>query len=121
MSKIVSVINAMISNPGNISQARVGGHEFFFCYKEKYRWSISHQKVNDSYSLYFYPGNRDIDDLINICTGPEWESLEMVNYSTTEIGTVEAFQSFYELYNVVQEKVFGIDSAFDDILSDMDI
>lgn len=119
MSKIVQVANAMISNPQYITAAVHGSGELFFLYKEKYRWSI---KTSDGdYFLYFYPGNPDLDTLLNAAYQGEWENVEMVHYSTKVIATTEARQTFSELYVLIKEKAYGIDEAFKDILSDMEL
>lgn len=119
MSKIVQVANAMISNPQNISETAVCEGEFFFLYKNKYRWSIKRRDGVDV--LYFYPGNPSNDTLFNATVNGDWDDIEIVHYSTESIGTAEARQTFSELYNLVKEKTYGIDSAFEDILSDLDL
>ena len=40
MTKIVQAVNAMISNPDKIKSVIPNGQEFFFIYKDKYKWSI---------------------------------------------------------------------------------
>lgn len=119
MSKIVQVANAMISNPQNIKDVVVGDSELFFLYKDKYRWSIKYSE--NEYFLYFYPGNPKLSILLDAENSAEWEDIEMVHYSTKQIATAEAKQTFLDLYNLVKEKAYGIDEAFKDILSDMDL
>lgn len=119
MSKIVQVANAIISNPQNITNVVSGGGELFFLYKDKYRWSI---KISDGdYFLYFYPGNPKLDNLLHAEHNNQWDNVEMVAYSTRQIATSEAKQTFSELFNLVKEKAYGIDEAFKDILSDMEL
>lgn len=119
MSKIVQVANAIISNPQNISNVVSGGTELFFLYKNKYRWSVKYS--DGEYFIYFYPGNPDMAMLLRAESTSDWEDVEMVHYSTKQIATAEAKQTFSELYNLIKEKAFGIDEAFKDILSDMDL
>lgn len=120
MSKIVQVANAIISNPQFITEAIADDDEFFFLYKDKYRWSIKENDEGNCY-LYFYPGCPSMDDIMNVSAGSGWDSLGMVVYSASEIGTAESYQTFSELFNLIKEKAYGIDAAFDDILSDMEL
>jgi hypothetical protein len=124
MSKIVQAVNAMISNPKHISavtsvETNNGDTEIFFIYKLKYNWSM--KNLDNVYLLFYYPGSTSMEKLIPIASGENWTSLKMVTYSTEDIGTIESQQSFSELYNILYEKVFGVDEMFNDILSDMDI
>lgn len=119
MSKIVEVANAIISNPRYISDVIPAEGELFFLYKGKYRWSI--KMLEDSFYLYFYPGNPSMEKITTLGRQGNWDALNMIVYSSGELGTVEAYQTFAELYNLIKEKAFGIDEAFEDILSDMDL
>lgn len=119
MSKIVRAVNAMLSNSQYITEVSVNESEYFFLYKAKYKWSIRNG-ADSSISLWFYPGSESLADLINV-RDHEWEHVPMVHYSDKEIGTKEAKSSFNELYNLIKEKIFGIDSVLDDIISDLEI
>lgn len=117
--KIVSAVNAMIANPDRISEVTLGmGGEIFFRYAGKYNWSM--KKSDDEFKLWFYPGNRTIQDLASF-RGLDWATFtEMVYYSSGEIGTREAVESFGELYRVVSEKQHGVDKVLDDIIGNAD-
>lgn len=113
MSKIVQVINAMISNSEKISNVSKNKKEYFFLYDKKHKWSIV-RSDEENYAIHFYPINEmSIEALSNFT---DWEMMEYVTYSTLDIKTREALESFRELYQLVSEKVFGIDDVFDDIL-----
>ena len=118
MSKIVQAVNAMLSNPKLITDVMANDHEYFFLYKSKYKWSI--KGVDDSsISLWFYPGSESLQEIMSMSTGMHWESISMVHYSDKDIGTKEARSSFIELYNLVKEKLYGVDDVLDDIISDL--
>jgi hypothetical protein len=117
MSKIVQVANAMISNPQNITDANIFSGEYYFLYKNKYRWSVKHRVGN--HLLYFYPGNAPMDRITEAVMSNDWDDIDL--YSSDEIGTEEAKQTFAELFNLIKEKTYGIDDAFLDILSDMEL
>lgn len=109
----------MISNPDNITKVLRGSRELFFLYKGKYKWSM--RREGDTHSLWFYPGNERIEQLVGH-DDPEsdWDGVSMVHYSDTEIGTKEARASFSELFTLLKERVFGVNTVLDDIIADMD-
>lgn len=117
MSKIVQAVNAMISNPNLISNVIPNEKEFFFLYKNKYKWSIS-RRDND-HILWYYPGGDRLEALSSY-EGSDWEGTPMVNYRDAEIGTKEAKASFSELYTLIKERAYGVNEVLDDIISDLD-
>lgn len=118
MSKIVQAVNAMISNPDNISNVTRGKEETFFRYKDKYTWSM--RKDASNHYLWFYPRS-DIHELVRRETSSSgWEGVDMVSYSDTEIGTREAKASFTELYTILKEREFGVNKVLEDIIGDAD-
>lgn len=116
MNRIVQAVNAMVSNSELITSVVNSNRETFFLYKGTYKWSIRSDSDED-YILWFYPGNGRIEDLASIEDG-NWEGVPMVVYKTAELGTREAIASFSDLYAVVKEKAYGMDSVLDDIISD---
>lgn len=117
MSKIVQAINAMVSNPDHITNVIRGyeGSELFFMYDNKYKWSIVKNQKNEYY-LHFYPGKQELEHLAS-WSDDEWhEFSEMVSYNTNDLGTKEARSSLIELYTIISEKLFGMDSVLDDII-----
>ena len=126
MSKIVAVVNAMVSNPNKISTVINYDSYWFFLYDEKYAWCIQSWDHEDKqkYILYFLTvkggfyvkearefevlSRQDVHSLVN--------NGEAVEYNTNEIGTDEVLQVFRQLYTSVKEKGIGIDKVFDEIL-----
>lgn len=101
MSKIVTAVNTMISNSDKISEIRPKDNEYFFLYKGKYKWSISYDKQNDLYNLYYYPGDITFEELSQM---EDWTHYSnYIAYNTKEIGTREARDTFSELYRAVRE------------------
>jgi len=119
MNKIVQAVNAMVSNPGLITNVVSSATETFFLYKGKYKWSM-HKDEDGEYTLWYYPGGGRIEDLAAIDDGSYWEDIPMVIYRTAELGTREARASFADLYTTVKEKAFGMDDVLSDIISDAD-
>ncbi|UUZ72960.1 hypothetical protein LP415_05615 [Polaromonas sp. P1(28)-8] len=115
MSKIVQAVNAMISNPDKIGKVIRGESEFFFLYKDKYKWSMSPREGD--HILWFYPGDESLEQLASY-EGQDWEDTSMVTYRDSEIGTKEAKASFAELYTLLKERVYGVNKVLDDIISD---
>lgn len=118
MSKIVQAVNAMISNPEFVSNVIPGDNEFFFLYKNKYKWSIA-RRNGDEHFLWFYPGGESLETLA-AHDGSDWEGTPMVIYRDSEIGTKEAKASFSELYTLIKERAYGVNEVLDDIISDFD-
>lgn len=113
MNKIVQVVNAIISNSDKISNVRKNRNEYFFLYNNKHKWSIS-RRDEEIYYVHFYPlSDMNIEEL---STFKDWEHYEHVTYSTRDIKTIEALESFRELYQIVSNKVFGIEDIFDEII-----
>lgn len=118
MSKIVTAINAMISNPDGITSVIRGDmeSEYFFKYDSKHSWSI-HENPGERFYLHYYPNGADIVALANI-REHEWDeaNVKMVTYTSEVLGTKEALASMKELYALVQEKAYGMDDILDDII-----
>jgi len=113
MSRIVRAVNAMILNKNSLDNVISKKSELFFEYLEKYKWSIS--KAGDEYSLYYYNEKKDLKILSEL-PGYEFENIQMVSYRTKEMKTLEATETFRDLYQILKEKVFGVDSILDDII-----
>ncbi len=116
MSKIVKAVNAMISNPQNISSISIGNDgELFFKYLEKYKWSMR-KSDQQNFFLYFYPGQQTISQLA-LMDPDEWQHFEeLVVYRSDEIGTREAQASFSELFTLLKESKFGVNKMLDEII-----
>lgn len=119
MSKIVTAINVMISNPEMITNVikGAGDTECFFIYDGKHPWSILKQH-DGGYYLAYYPGGQDISYLSKI-SDEDWHQMDIncVSYLSKDLGTKEAKDSMAELYSVVNEKVHGMDDVLDDIIN----
>lgn len=113
--KIVQVLNSIISNKEKIGDVIRKGREYYFLYDKKYKWSIIKAEKSDDYYIHFYPNKSiSLEQIVDI---QDWENFnELVTYSTDDIKTKEAFETFRELYQIVSEKVFGIDDIFDEII-----
>lgn len=119
MSKIVTAINVMVSNPSLIKNVIRGysGSECFFVYNNKHHWSIIKQR-DDGYYMAYYPGNQDISKLAEIPDEYWGEAdIDCVTYNSRDLGTKEAKESMAELYNIVNEKIYGMDDVLDDIIN----
>jgi len=114
--KVVAAANAMIANPKLITGVIPGqiGSEIYFLYDGKYKWSVT--KSEDDFSLFFYPGTQELNQLAS-WDEDNWHYFnEFVRYSAKELGTKEALVTFSELYRVVQERRYDIDEVLEDII-----
>ena len=117
MSKIVQAVNAMISNQENITKVIRGGDEFFFLYRDKYKWSIKKSDEDNTHVLWYYPGPEPLEKLASLAGG-DWGNISMVMYRDDEIGTREASATFAELYTIVKERLYRVNDVLDDIIGD---
>ena len=118
MSKIVKAVNVMVSNSNLITDVVKGQHETecFFKYDKKHHWSILRNPEKQFYLSYF-PGEPNLKDLAKI-RDDEWVMYapHNVNYSTKELATREAIETFGELFSIVNSKVHGMDDVLDEII-----
>lgn len=115
--KIVQVVNAMITSKEKISNVIRDNDEFYFIYDQKYKWSISKVDSDDDYFINFYP--KDDINIEEISLQRGWGNYkDYVTYSTMDLKTREAHETFTELYQVVAGKLYGIDEIFDNIIGD---
>lgn len=115
MSKIVQAVNAMVANPDLITKVVRGDSEYFFLYKDKYKWSMT--KRPKGLYLWYYPGEESLEELAARDPGG-FDDVDMVSYSDVEIGTTEAKASFAELFTLLNEKIYGVNLVLEDIISD---
>lgn len=113
--KIVQVLNTIITNQKLVSNVLRNEREYFFIYDNKYKWSILKGDKSDNYFVHFYPTEERT--LEQLAYETDWQEFtNFVTYSTEDLKTKEAQETFTELYQIVATKVFGIDDMFDDIL-----
>lgn len=117
MSKIVQAVNVMIANKEKITDVKQLRIELYFLYDKKYKWSIMRDDDTDDYLLYFYQTNLSIAELVTASDEPDFE-VDLVCYKAREIGTKEAFSTFRDLFQILKEKVLGVDEVLDDIIGD---
>ena len=112
MTKIILAANSMISHPEKISDITLEERgEIYFKYDNKTVWGIEND--NQDYILRLYPQTKDIDELISVTS---WNNYPMVSYSTMELKTREAYETFKELYSLLNEKLYNVDKLLDDII-----
>ena len=118
MSKIVTAVNVMISHQDRITKVLKGAHptELFFLYDDTHKWSIYPR--SEEYYLCYYPNKIGLEELSEI-SDDEWtlNIPENIQYTSKELGTTEAYQSLHELYTTLNEKVLGMDSILEEIIS----
>lgn len=118
MSKIVRAVNSMVSQKDKISNVLKKGEEYFFLFEDKYKWSVLNNKSKASYMVYYYSGDQSLQDLATM-DDIYWENFEeYIVYSSEDIKTVEANETFSELYMLVKEMAFGINKVLDDIIGE---
>jgi len=125
VSRIVSAVNKMIQNSSRIRDIVAIDKEYFFVYDSSYQWSITFS--NGDYLLFYYPEKLTFNTtLIGGLVNPRGQleglysafspTLKYVLYSANEIGSQEAFQTFQDLYKLLEEKAVGLDAVLDKII-----
>jgi hypothetical protein len=105
----------MIANKEKITNIRKKYGELFFLYDEKYKWSINYNDEREDYCLYYYKTDVSIDDLVTYGT---LSGTELVSYRAKDIGTKEAFSTFRDLFQILKEKLVGIEKVLNDIIDE---
>lgn len=130
MSKIVEAVNAMVKNSSLIKDVALFTEQidqyvkistYYFKYKS-YIWSIedlSSYNQSGGYDLIFYPGFSSVADVIKYTEDKGMTEENYVKYESSAIKTVEADESFSELYRIVKGKLHDVDKVLDDIIADM--
>ncbi|WP_194975128.1 hypothetical protein [Aquiflexum lacus] len=112
--KIIQVLNSIIEKKEKISNVKPNGNAYFFLFDGEFKWAIERDN-SGVYAVYFFPSN---ELLIDQFSNPlVWMEEDYVKYSTEELKSKEAFETFKDLYQVVIDKVFDIDKMFDKIIS----
>lgn len=115
-------VNKIISKNNKITNVQKRDNELFFLYDTKYKWSIRQAtgevtEGRSDYFLYYYPATLSLEQLAKL-EDSEWKGIDLVEYSTRDLKTREAYDSFRELYTIVNEKLHGFDSVLDEIIED---
>jgi hypothetical protein len=119
MNKIVQAVNAMILGKEKIFPVITSEKgELFFVFDEKYKWSMSRNDVSKDYYLHFYPFSSNITDIAMITDWTKYEN-KYITYSTKELKAQEAIESFAELFNILMNKRYNMDSILDKIIGDI--
>jgi hypothetical protein len=116
MSKIVRAVNTMITNQEKISNIIKKKKNYYFLYDDRYKWSIEYWEYKNIYYLRFFSGEQPLESIASMID-VEWATFdEMIVYSTEELGTKEAYDTFKDLYMILQERSLGVDKILDDII-----
>jgi hypothetical protein len=92
---------------------------FYVCFMN-YVWSIWKEEAKlSSYTLVYYPGYSSSEDLYKMAATGQFPS-KYVSYVSSDEKTNEATESFIELYRVVNEKLYNLESVLDNIISLID-
>src|ERR1051326_1453329 len=114
MEKIIQVINKMISEKSKIDKVIKTKNEIFFVYDNKYKWSMADNQDNGHLYLHFYAkSDLTIEQLSKTV---DWTSIQFATYSTEIFKAKEDKESFWELYNIINDKILGVNDLFDEIL-----
>jgi len=117
MTKIVLAVNAMVSNSGRITEVRkdpVTYDDYYFTYDAKYCWEVKRTPAGH-YRIWYFPGQLDTEELQDLA---KWKTATKVRYSTEDLRTREARETFAELFRCVVEKFYGVEKHLDDIIQD---
>lgn len=117
--KIVPAINSMIEHSDKITKViksnNASESEYFFLFKDKYKWSILKGTMG-VIKLYYYPDSYyTLDELAGL-QPMNWNNINFAEFKDSDIKTTEATESFAELLQTVKHKLFDIDDVLNDII-----
>lgn len=93
--------------------------KFFFIFDKKYKWS-SVKRGDDHFALFYYPGRQSIESLAGMRDEDWVEFNHMVSYNSKDMGTKESYDTFRDLYMLVNGMKYGMDKVLDDIIESLD-
>ena len=114
--KIIEAVNTMISNSDKITEVYKNDKELFFLFNKKYKWSII--KRDENFLLFLYPKDDFTIEQLSSRDDLDFSNYNnFITYTSEEIKTREATESFAELYQIINSKVLGADQILDDIIN----
>jgi len=122
MSKIIHAVKNMISKSDKITCVQKVKKEVYFMFNDKYMWSIiRYSDTNNSdtleYYLSYYTGAEKIEELLSKLEADEYNNVNTITYTTSDLKTSEAYETFQQLHQIVEEKSLGVDKVLDEIIA----
>jgi len=120
-AKLVRALNTMIENLDKITEVRKAGSTYVFRYLGKQTWAIQEMRispfsgVSPEYRAFYFPGDETPQQAADGLAADD-QQLERVSFSTSEIKTTEARETFSDLYRRLGMKEFNIDKVLDEII-----
>jgi hypothetical protein len=121
MDEIIQVINTMIENHTKIGNVKSDGSTFYFLYDGKHIFSITPKTAPpfEGFWVYVYPNAENkwsIEGIIKNNHSDYQELIPTVVFDSDDYKNQEATETFKDLMQVIQSKLYGVDKVFADIL-----
>ena len=120
MTNIIEAVKSIISKNEKITCVKRINDEIFFLFNEKYKLSMMSYHENSDrfeYLLNCYPGTEKLEELYTLVEANEINKVSSITYRTDELKSREAYESFQQLFKIIEEKSLGIDKILDEIIS----
>jgi len=115
MSKILKAVDAMVDSEELITDVKALQETLFFKYNQTYVWSI--QKELGDYFLIYYVNHSEVKEVIDSIKYMPNDPGPYISYSSKDYKSTESGDNFGELYQIVKEKLYNIDTVLDNIIS----
>ncbi|NYT19662.1 MAG: hypothetical protein GKC08_05165 [Methanosarcinales archaeon] len=114
MSKILKAVDAMINSEELITDVKALQESLFFKYNQTYVWSI--QKELGDYYLIYYVKHNEVKNVIDAIKYMPNDPGPYISYSSKDYKSDKSGDVFAELYQIVKEKLYNIDTVLDNII-----
>ncbi|WP_135604953.1 hypothetical protein [Methanococcoides sp. NM1] len=115
MSKILKAVDAMFNSEELITDVKTLQDTLFFKYNQTYVWSI--QKELGDFYLIYYVNHDEVKNVIDAIKYMPNDPGPYISYSSKDYKSTENGDNFAELYQIVKEKLYNIDTVLDNIIS----
>ena len=122
MDKLISALNTIVENFDKITEIRKTGSVYAFRYLGKQTWAVQPEsgiqvfaEPRGGYRVFYFPGDVTPDQAAEALE-LGYSEPERLSFSTSEIKTTEAYETFSDLYRQLGMKYFKIDNVLDEII-----
>lgn len=114
MSKILKAVDSMVNSEELITDVKTLQDTLFFKYNQTYVWSI--QKELGDFYLIYYVNHDEVKNVIDAIKYMPNDPGAYISYSSKDYKSSENGDNFAELYQIVKEKLYNIDTVLDNII-----
>lgn len=111
----MKAVDAMVNSEELITDVKALQESLFFKYNGRYVWSI--QRELGDYYLIYYVNHNEVKAVIDAIKYMPNDPGPYISYSSKDYKSTEDGDNFGELYKIVKEKLYNIDTVLESIIS----